>query len=454
VTHTERARAAYEAAVERMHTCLRVIDDAADDADLDALQQEADDAVADVERTRATLDRAEQLDRARHQHPAPTAPTGNPGQRTPEARVTEDRELTYRQDRGHFFADAYRAQHYGDQDARDRLQRHAQEMDVVHRDRGIQLRDVGTGAFAGLTVPQYLIDLYAPIAKAGRPYANSVRGLPLPASGMTLNISRITTATGVAAQASENAAVQETDIDDTLLTINVRTYAGQQDVSRQSLERSEMVDMIVYADLVEEYHTVLDSAVINADGTSGTHLGVRSTGSIEAVTYTDASPTVAELYPKVADAIQRVNSLRFLPATAILMHPRRWGAFTAALDSSNRPLVVPQASAPMNAVGVGQAAEYGQVVGQVLGLPVITDANVPTNLGVGTNEDMIFVYRASDHLLWEEGDGMPRRLRFEETLGGNLTVKLVVYGYSAFTAGRYPKATATIGGTGLVTPTF
>lgn len=452
MTHTERARAAYDQAVERMHQAMQRVDAAGDDtADIDALQTEADEAVADVERTRAQLDRAESIERARAEHPAPV--TRDTPART-DVRVTEDRELTYRQDQGHFFADVFRAQRMADHDAAARLQRHAQEMDAVHRDRGIQLRDVGTGAFAGLTVPQYLIDLYAPVARAGRPFANSVRALPLPASGMTLNISRITTATGVAAQAAENDAVQETNIDDTLLTVNVRTYAGQQDVSRQALERSEMVDMIVYADLVEEYHTVLDSALINADGTSGTHLGVRSTGSIEAVTYTDASPTIGEAYPKIADAVQRVNSLRFLPATAILMHPRRWGWFTAAVDTAGRPLVVPNAGAPQNAVGVGQAAEYGQVVGQVHGLPVITDANIATNLGAGTNEDMIFVYRASDHLLWEEGDGMPRRLRFEETLGGNLAVKLVVYGYSAFTAGRYPKATATIGGTGLVAPTF
>jgi hypothetical protein len=31
---------------------------------------------------------------------------------------------------------------------------------------------------------------------------------------------------------------------------------------------------------------------------------------------------------------------------------------------------------------------------------------------------------------------------------------MIVYGYSAFTANRYPNAFALIGGTGLVTPTF
>jgi hypothetical protein len=93
------------------------------------------------------------------------------------------------------------------------------------------------------------------------------------------------------------------------------------------------------------------------------------------------------------------------------------------------------------------------------GLPVVTDANIPTN--VGTNlEDVILVVDADAILLWEDGDGMPRQLRFEQTLGQNLTIKLVAYGYTAFTAGRYPQGVARVGGAdatagqGLVAPTF
>ena len=45
-------------------------------------------------------------------------------------------------------------------------------------------------------------------------------------------------------------------------------------------------------------------------------------------------------------------------------------------------------------------------------------------------------------------------LRFEDVKSAELEVKMVVYGYSAYTAGRYPNAFALIGGTGLVTPSF
>lgn len=450
----EQLRAALEAARQRLHernealeVAQRAIDEAGEGADIeslcatfDAAASEFDEAADEVERCQRNLSDAERRQRVLEANPV-----------TPEPRIQVVREeRTYRRGgRNSFFGDAFRASGFGgrlpEQDAVERIRRHMEE-------ERVEQRDVGTGAFAGLTIPQFLIDLWAPLARAGRPFANSCRSLELPDSGMVLSISRITTGTSVTEQATENAAVSETDIDDTKLDVDVRTYAGMQDVSRQSLERSELVDEVVFGDLVQTYHTKIDDHILNADGTAGKHLGLRSVAGIISVTYTDATPTVPEAFPKIADAVQQVNSNRFVPPSAIYMHPRRWGWFTAAVDTQNRPLVVPQA--PQNPVGVGEAAVYGQVVGSILGLPVITDANIPTNLGASVNEDVIIVGRADDFLLWEEGDGMPRQLRFEETLAGNLTVKLVVFGYSAFTAGRYPKAAAVISGTGLVTPTF
>ena len=348
-----------------------------------------------------------------------------------------------------FFVDAYRSRFLGDDTANQRLQRHGVE---VSRNEGIDVsRDVGTSAFGALVVPQYLTELYAPLARAGRPFANICMSLPLPDEGMTLNIPRGTTGTAAAAQAAENDAVQETNFDETTLAVSVRTYAGQQDVSRQSLERGRGIDQIIYADLAADYATKLDTALLMGAGTSGTHLGVTEVSSINAVTYTDASPTVAEFWPKLHDAIQLVNSNRYLPPTAIVMHPRRWGWLQSGLSSSFP--IATQAGAPVNSVAVNQAVAYGQVVGSIAGLPVVTDANIATDQGAGT-EDSVIVVRAEDMLLWEQGDGSPRELRFEETAGGNLMTKLVVYGYSAFAAGRYPKAIAEITGTGVIAPTF
>lgn len=448
-TLLERARAAHDQAVERLHTLSRTLDDPPDDADIDALTGDADDAVADVERTRAELTRAETLDRARHQNPAPDRSTDQ------RVDVVDDAaELTYRPgDRTRsFFADMYAQRYLGDAEAGQRLTRNAQEQRAILRDRGVQLRDVTTGAFGALIPPQYLVDMYAPIMRAGRPFAEAVRRLPLPDEGMVLNIPRGTTGTAVAIQASENSAIQETDFDETTLAVNVRTIAGMQDISRQALERGSGVDEIIFADLAAAYATELDNQILNGAGTSGTHLGTLSTSGINTVTYTDATPTVAEVWPKLQAAQNEVASGRFMAATAWVMHPRRWAWFNAAVDSTGRPLIPP--SDPMNPMGRRDEAPLPGFVGSLAGLPVLVDSNVPTNLGAGTNEDIILCVRLDDLLLWEDGAGQPMQMRFDEPLANTLTVRLVAYGYSAFSAGRYPEAVATLGGTGLVAPTF
>jgi len=343
-----------------------------------------------------------------------------------------------------FIADAW-ASRQGDYKAQERLNNHQEH----------EARDIGTGAFTGLVVPQYLIDEYAPIARSGAAVYNAIPKKPLPAYGMKVEVSRITTGSEAAEQASQNSAVQETNIDDTLLTVNVDTIAGQQDVSRQALERGGQpgfsIENIVFADLVAAYYSKLDSLMLEGSGSSGQPLGIRNVSGQNTVTYTDATPTVAEAFPKLADAVQKVNANRFAPATAIIMHPRRWGFFTAGVDGNSRPLVLPAGNNPDNAMGIGDAAKYGNVVGNLLGLPVITDANVTTSDGGGNDQDQIYVVKADDHILFEDN---LFQLKFEETNAGSLTTKMVVYGYSAFASGRYPAGMTKIQGTGLITPSF
>lgn len=432
--------AEYEAIVKQQEEILAESDEDG------KISEEAAERFAELERRATELAEAvERLRKVRERREA-LEPVAKPEPDSPRIEVGKE-ERTYRPDGEHSFVrDAYLAEVRGDPGARERIERHRREC-------AEEYRDVGTGAFAGLVVPQYLIDQYAPRARAGRPFADSVRRLPLPDAGMTVNISRITTGSAVAAQASENAAVAETDMDDTVLTVNVRTYAGQQDVSRQAIERGTLVEDVVVADLVADYHSKLDAAILVGDGTAGTHVGVLNTAGTHSVTYTDSSPTVPELWPKLADAIQRVNSAFFGRADLIVMHPRRWGWVQAALDTTNRPLAGAISGAPANVVGtVQEPGAYGQPVGLLQGLPVITDANVPTNLGGGT-EDAIIVCNSQEIILWEQ-TASPLQLRFEDVGAGSLTVKFVVFGYSAFTAGRQPQATAIITGTGLAAPTF
>jgi HK97 family phage major capsid protein len=346
-----------------------------------------------------------------------------------------------------FVKDAFNAQFKNDYAAQERLARHTKE-------ETIERRAVGTSAFAGLVIPQYLVDLAAPFARAGRPTADFATSKhTLPAAGMSLEISRMTTGTSTAIQETQNTAVSLTDPDDTLLSIPVRTIAGQADLSRQAVERGTGIDTFVVADLIRSWHTTVDAQVLNGTGSNGQFTGIRNAGG-NAITYTATTPTTALLYSKLADAYQQVESNVFIAPTHIIMHPRRLAAILASSDTTGRPIAVPTANGPMNSVTAGAGLPgYGNSGYSIMGLPVVTDANVGTAYGAATNQDEIYVVAAPEMHLWEQA-GSPFALSFDQTIAGSLTLKTVVYGYGAFTAGRYPLAASIISGTGLVAPTF
>jgi HK97 family phage major capsid protein len=347
-----------------------------------------------------------------------------------------------------FVKDAFTAKFSNDYAASERLARHSREEEI-------ERRSVGTGNFAGLVIPQFLVDLAAPFARAGRPTADfATNKMLLPAAGMTLNISRMTTGTTTAVQAAENDAVSNTNADDTLLTVNVRTIAGQQDISKQAIERGTGIDQFIIQDLIRGWHTTLDNQILNGDGNAGAMVGLEGTVGTNNVVFTEAAPTVALLYPKLADAYQEVQTNVFQNPTHWVMHPRRLAFLLAGVDGSSRPLVLPALNGPMNAVATGAGqAYYGNSGYTLMGLPIIADANVRTDAGAGANEDRIYCVNANELHLWEQA-GSPFALNFDATGAGSLTIKSVVYGYSAFTAGRYPGAVSIISGTGLVAPTF
>jgi HK97 family phage major capsid protein len=418
------------------------------DAELDQLQAR----VAELEAEQARDDAAQRL--ASQVTPGAPAPAYDEVARV----AREKRTYTAQSSREgvSFFSDALKFQN-GDMSARERLERHGAE---VRTERELTERATTTGSFAGLVVPQYLVEQAALVARAGRPFADSLQSLQLPDQGTQFQIPKGTTGAATAIQATENSNVQSTDEVWTNVTVNVATIAGQQDVSRQSLERGTPgIDQLIYLDLAGAYAANLDSQCLTGSGASGQLLGVQNTSGINAATAFGAAVSPTNFFLKVAGQVQAIAANRFMAADAIVMHPRRWGWYLGQVATDNRPLAVPNNNGPTNAQATYASGQpYGQVVGALQGLPVITDANIPTNAGT-INEDLVFVYRSADLLLWEDGDGMPRELRFEQTLGNQLTVKLVVYGYAAFTAGRYPTAVGKIGGldtttNGLVAPTF
>src|SRR4249919_1386582 len=94
-----------------------------------------------------------------------------------------------------FFQDVLNGQVLHDPSANARLAQHMAEERVERGNYIVRAAgDSLTSNWAGLVVPQYLTELYAPVARAMRPFANICNRHQLPEAGMTVNISRVTTA--------------------------------------------------------------------------------------------------------------------------------------------------------------------------------------------------------------------------------------------------------------------
>ncbi len=408
-------------------------------AQISRLVDEVTGAYAQAARLDEELKSTEALNRAKQRFQKITPSNGT------SLRVTEPD--MYTKDGPHLFIrDLYMSQLKNDPAASQRIGKH-QALEV-------EKYAVTSGTLGGIIPPAYLIDLYAKASRNGRVYADQANGAPLPDVGMNVILPRLTAGLSAGVQTTENTALTTSDPSETDLTVPVRTIGGFSPVSRQSIERAAYSDTILFEDLIARYWALLDTQCISGTGSSGQILGVLNTSSISTSTATTAS--MAGIYPKIADVIQQINvatgGLGYT-ATKIIMHPRRWGFFEALLDTTNRPLI-PSGGPFFNAAATdaNSMPDYG-FVGTMQGLPVYTDANIPTNLGSGTNEDRIIVEASQVvHLFERAGD--PVTLSFEQQAGTSLQVQLIAYGYAAFTAGRYPAASGVVSGAALVPPTF
>jgi HK97 family phage major capsid protein len=438
LTELRAAETTDQARVDEIRTARAALDAEIDQLEARVAELQAEQAADEVANERAN-----------------TVVPGAPAPGTDRAPVTVGAEArTYRPDtdpKGLRFAADVVAAFMGDFRASERLARHTDEERVdrgLERDAEFDARAVGTGAFTGLVVPQYLVDQFAALPRADRPLADAMRHHDLPEQGMTVNIGRLTTGTSAAEQTAENQTVSETDADDTLLTLNVLTSSGSQTVSRQGSERGAGVEDTIFADLISAQRSNLDSLLINRAATGLTNVAT-------AIAYTDATPTAAELYPKLLQAPAQVEAalLNAHPGDVMaIMHSRRWYWLNSQLTST-WPLFGQPGGAGVQNAGANYGERYGNGFRGILpnGTPVIVDNNISTTLGAGTEDEIYFSSQIESHL-WEDPNA-PVLIRAEQPSAKKLGIDLVVYAYFAYTFGRLTHAQK-VNGTGLIAPTF
>jgi len=425
--------------VEERHKAIEAAKDDPESTEeaRDKLLQEFTQAVEQRDKLHDRIESAAELERARKQH--------KPMELAGSTYIVKEPDTYVEHGEHSFLRDLYARDVKGDSIAAERINRHHQHE--------IEKRAITSATLGGIIPPAYLVGLYAKASRNGRVFADQCNGSPLPDVGMSVIVPRLTQGLAAAAQTTQNTTVVTQDVTETDLTVNVNTIAGYSPVSRQGIERAAYSDQILFEDLIARYWAILDSYCINGTGSNNQPTGLLNTGSI--ATSTASTATVAGVWPKIADVIQQINGnmggIGYV-ADKIVMHPRRWGFFEAGLDSQNRPLMTPSGPVLNAIASPGDAAGYGYV-GNMHGLRVFTDANIPTTLGATTNADAIIVMASPVvHLFERSGD--PVTLSFEQTSATALTVNLVCYGYIAFTAGRYPGASGAVTGAGLVPPTF
>lgn len=442
----EIAQKALEDAEVRRAEIARALQNVTDELsteDIDALNSDFDAADEEVISRKAGVASETRIQAAIDAAPAPAAEV------TPALSVTEAPVYAKGNATRSYFADLYHAQRHMDTGALERLRKN----DAMTRDeltkRGlgdVELRETGATAAAGFIPPIWMADEWAELARPGRPIADRMPKLPLPPDGLTAHIPKVSTGLTEAAQTASggyNDSVASADVTTTTVDASLVTIAGQTDVDRQVLERSlPGLDMVLFDDLMRAYDSELDRQIVNGLTANAEFNGILNASGINSIT--DSSGTVGtDLLTDVYKAISKVYSLRYMAPTAIYMHPRR-AAWLAATQSSTLPIF--QQGMLFRTAGT----QDDGLAGTFAGLPVIPDANIPTNLGVGTDEDAVIVLYEPDLRLAE---GEIRQATYEDVLSGKLAVRLQLYGFNFFWPDRQPKGISVITGTVLAAPT-
>ena len=240
-----------------------------------------------------------------------------------------------------------------------------------------------------------------------------------------LSIPRFASGAATAVQASQNAAVQETDPTTGAMTSPVATIAGLVDMSAQLFEFSRPgMDVAIADDLGRDWGAKADVQIVNGSAGSGQTRGLLNVASILSVAGTvTTAATFLESVWKAYSALAGSSGIGN-PAPddyLTILHPRRY-AWTRG-----------------NTTGIqGDELFPGTVV---------ASAGVPSNLGAGTNEDIALIVERSNLVL------AVRRPAFkvdESTGSSTLTVRTLAYGMLSLVA-KNPGGIAKV--TGLTPPT-
>jgi len=263
---------------------------------------------------------------------------------------------------------------------------------------------------AGLVPTRQMAEVVNGLSTMIRPSIDAISRGTLPDAGMTFEIPKITVAPTVAVTAEEGTP-SETDQNSAFISVDVKTFSGQQTFSTQILDRSspaffdELVRNMAAAKAKAE-NAYVSAALVSAATADGTT--------------TTTYPTAAELLGVVARGAASVyGATAGLPngfAKNIIMGTGQWSN-VMQLNDSGRPIYMAQQ--PQNAGGV---ARPDSLRGSVAGLDLYVDPSL-----AATDADGTILIVNPDAYTWYEGPTF--QLRANVIASGQITVGY--YGYGA-----------------------
>lgn len=324
---------------------------------------------------------------------------------------------------------------------------------------GTELRAVGTGggttaSSAGGGAAAFVTPVfghpYVPYREYGRAFADACFKGDLPDTGMAIYKPYVSGPASVA-QFTELNPGTEVDPAAGLLTAALVIFEGHVTLSQAVIDRTSpdyRFDVMCEDQLHRNYDPKFDAYVLAralAGATPQPWTG--KTGSFELVASTLPGSGGFSGQVSLAKANMRKLEGTVLNATHLFLDPSRWEFIAAWADAQGRPVVVPDYNGPFNALGNsgdGDAGIEGYTGARFAGLPVYTDANIPTTGGT-LNQDQALVGALQEVEVYE-GNAINRVL--PQTLATNLETILQRYSYGTVLV-NYPGAVTTINGTGM-----
>ena len=280
---------------------------------------------------------------------------------------------------------------------------------LAREDEAVALFRAATTTADTVALPAFIGQINDLIVN-NRPSLNSFSSAALPASGMTVEYAHVSSNTlAVGVQDPENEELSFGNIAIDTVSSPVVTYGGYTSMSRQVVERSTVnfVDTAIRA-LAIQYAKATNAAVVAKLNS------LSFTGKV----FDADGGTAASLIEGIAGGAAYINNATGLNPEFILCAPDAYITMMKVAGSDGRP-VVNVDGAGVNNIG---SANVPGLRGQLLGLPVIVDAQLASGV----------VYLANSAALQTlESAGAPVRLQDGDIT--TLTDSISVYGYSATT---------------------